>query len=88
MSFQERANLGLEEYSKQYYQLPWQTLANSLRCLKSKQISDEETKRLESYISKKNLWITTIDFNQYVSEGAEQRVFLKARPKQPFYRIV
>jgi len=52
------------------------------------QIREEETKRLESYISKKNLWISTIDFNQYVSEGAEQKVFLKAQHKQPFYRIV
>ena len=32
---------------------------------------------LEEFITKKNLWISDIDFSQYVSEGAEQRVFLK-----------
>jgi hypothetical protein len=36
----------------------------------------EETKRLENYISEKNLWIS-VDFSQYVSEGAEQKVYLK-----------
>ena len=36
----------------------------------------QETKRLEDYISKKNLWVD-IDLSQYVSEGAEQKVYLK-----------
>ncbi len=36
----------------------------------------EETKRLEAYISEKNLWVV-IDLSQYVSEGAEQKVYLK-----------
>ncbi len=43
----------------------------------AKQIRDQETKKLEDFISQKSLWIDSIDFSQYVSEGAEQRVFLK-----------
>ena len=41
-----------------------------------KHFKKQETKRLEIYISAKNLWIA-IDLTQYVSEGAEQRVYLK-----------
>lgn len=41
-----------------------------------KYIKKQETKKLESYISDKNLWID-IDLSQYVSEGAEQKVYLK-----------
>ena len=41
-----------------------------------KHFKKQETKRLENYISKKNLWID-IDLTQYVSEGAEQKVYLK-----------
>jgi len=43
-----------------------------------KQVKRQETARLEKFITEKGLWITDIDFTQYVSEGAEQRVFLKA----------
>jgi hypothetical protein len=43
----------------------------------SKQIREKETKRLEVFISEHHLWINNIDFTQYVSEGAEQRVYLK-----------
>jgi len=43
----------------------------------TKQIRKKETKRLENFISEKKLWKNDIDFSQYVSEGAEQRVFLK-----------
>ncbi len=43
----------------------------------SKQIREQEAKRLESFISKNNFWAENIDFSQYVSEGAEQRVYLK-----------
>jgi hypothetical protein len=42
-----------------------------------KHFKEQETKRLELYISQHNLWIDTIDFSQYVSEGAEQKVYLK-----------
>ncbi len=43
----------------------------------SKQIREQETTRLENFITEQNLWIIDIDFSQYVSEGAEQRVYLK-----------
>jgi hypothetical protein len=43
----------------------------------SKQIREKETKKLEVFISEHHLWINNIDFTQYVSEGAEQRVYLK-----------
>ncbi|GAB2485446.1 putative polyvalent protein kinase domain-containing protein [Algoriphagus taiwanensis] len=43
----------------------------------SKQVQEQEAKDLEKYISEKHLWISEIDFSKYVSEGAEQRVFLK-----------
>jgi len=37
----------------------------------------KETKRLREYIENQNLWIKDIDLNNYVSEGAEQKVYLK-----------
>ncbi|MDR2206315.1 MAG: hypothetical protein LBE36_09215 [Flavobacteriaceae bacterium] len=43
----------------------------------SKFFKKQETAQLEHYISQNNLWINNINFTQYVSEGAEQRVFLK-----------
>jgi hypothetical protein len=43
----------------------------------SKQIREQETKKLESFVTEQNLWIKDIDFSQYVSEGAEQKVYLK-----------
>lgn len=43
----------------------------------SKQLKEQETKRLEKYILENKLWITDIDFTKYVSEGAEQKVYLK-----------
>ncbi len=42
-----------------------------------KHFQKQEKERLEKYITDKNLWITDIDFSQYVSEGAEQKVYLK-----------
>lgn len=42
-----------------------------------KHLKSQETKRLENYISQNNLWIKDIDLSQYVSEGAEQKVYLK-----------
>jgi hypothetical protein len=41
-----------------------------------KHFKKQETKRLECYISDNDLWID-IDLTQYVSEGAEQKVYLK-----------
>ncbi len=42
-----------------------------------KSLKKQETKILEDYITEKKLWIKDIDFSQYVSEGAEQKVYLK-----------
>jgi hypothetical protein len=42
-----------------------------------KHFKSEEAKRLELFISENNLWLKSIDFSQYVSEGAEQKVYLK-----------
>ena len=41
-----------------------------------KHFKKQETKSLEKYISENKLWIV-IDLTQYVSEGAEQKVYLK-----------
>ncbi|WP_116789967.1 hypothetical protein [Flavobacterium psychrotrophum] len=43
----------------------------------TKQFKEQETKRLEDYIFQNSLLISDVDFSQYVSEGAEQRVYLK-----------
>ena len=42
-----------------------------------KHYKSEETKTLKKYIENQNLWIKDIDLNNYVSEGAEQKVYLK-----------
>ncbi|GEP52771.1 hypothetical protein FNO01nite_34430 [Flavobacterium noncentrifugens] len=42
-----------------------------------KHFKSEEAKRLENYITQSNLWVRDIDLSQYVSEGAEQKVYLK-----------
>ena len=42
-----------------------------------KYFKNEETERLENYITQNNLWIKEIDLSKYVSEGAEQKVYLK-----------
>ena len=43
----------------------------------TKRFKSEETKRLEDFITQNNFWIAEIDFSKYVSEGAEQKVYLK-----------
>jgi len=48
------------------------TLAKSDKHFKS-----EETARLKIYIESLGFWKTDIDLNNYVSEGAEQKVYLK-----------
>ena len=61
-----------------------QTIANYIRESQrtsttskgSKLYKEQEKQKLESYISKNRLWVNYIDFNQYVSEGAEQKVYL------------
>ncbi len=42
-----------------------------------KHLKKQEAEKLATYISKHNLWINDLDFSQYVSEGAEQKVYLK-----------
>ncbi len=65
-----------------------QTIANYLRVRnktslipqESKYFKIEETKDLIKFIQEHNLWVT-IDLNSYVSEGAEQKVYLKNESK-------
>ena len=42
-----------------------------------KSFKEQETKILEDYLTANNLWIKSVDFSKYVSEGAEQKVYLK-----------
>lgn len=42
-----------------------------------KHFRKEETECLEQFISKNNLWIKNINLKNYVSEGSEQKVYLK-----------
>jgi len=42
-----------------------------------KHFKREETKRLKQYIENHKLWVSDIDLNNYISEGAEQKVYLK-----------
>lgn len=64
---------------------PLQTIACYLRSSKetslvaknTKQFKREETQRLKSFAVNYGLWIKQIDFENYVSEGAEQRVYLR-----------
>jgi len=42
-----------------------------------KHFKREETERLKVIVKTTNLWISDIDFDNYVSEGAEQKVYLK-----------
>lgn len=46
-----------------------------------KQFKKQETKVLKSFISEHNLWIPSIPLENYVSEGAEQKVYLKNSKK-------
>lgn len=42
-----------------------------------KHFKEKETKSLEKYIDDKNLWIENINLENYISQGAEQKVYLK-----------
>lgn len=44
---------------------------------KSKLYKKQEAKILEEYISDKNIWISDKEIKNYISEGAEQKVYLK-----------
>ena len=41
------------------------------------QLKEEETKRLIQFVDINNLWIDNINIELYVSQGAEQKVYLK-----------
>ena len=41
------------------------------------QHKEEETKRLVQFIQDNNLWVDNINIDLYVSQGAEQKVYLK-----------
>ncbi len=43
----------------------------------TKLFKEQEKQKLEHYINLNDLWIEDIDFTKYVSEGAEQKVYLK-----------
>lgn len=42
-----------------------------------KQIRNKEAESLKKIIFENNLWVNYLDFSKFISEGAEQRVFLK-----------
>ena len=42
-----------------------------------KHFKREETEKLRKYIENQNLWVKDINLDNYVSEGAEQKVYLK-----------
>jgi len=42
-----------------------------------KHFKREETERLKQVVELENLWVPGIDLNNYISEGAEQKVYLK-----------
>ncbi len=41
-----------------------------------KHYKEKEAARLKEYITKNNLWLANINIADYVSEGAEQKVYL------------
>lgn len=43
----------------------------------SKQFREEEEKYLRGFIEQNKLWVTDINLNNYISEGAEQKVYLR-----------
>ncbi len=50
-----------------------------------KHFKKQETKRLEEFIVSNNLWFLDVNADNYVSEGAEQKVYLK--DKQFVYKL-
>ncbi len=47
------------------------------RIAESERLKVQETERLTAYISQHNHWINDLDFSKYISQGAEQRVYLQ-----------
>jgi hypothetical protein len=77
------------ENGKVMYEKPIQIAADFLR--KSTETSavaqrnepnkTEETKKLIAYINVNHLWNCDINFNLFLSEGAEQRAYIKDKSK-------
>ncbi len=42
-----------------------------------KHFKKQETTLLKEFVTKNNLWVANIDTSNYISEGAEQKVYLK-----------
>ena len=42
-----------------------------------KHLKKQETETLTKFINDNNLWVNAVDLSNYVSEGAEQKVYLK-----------
>lgn len=51
--------------------------ATSTLAKEDKHFKNEETKSLIKYIDEKDFWVKSINLDNYVSEGAEQKVYLK-----------
>ena len=49
---------------------------SSKNAQREKSLKNQEKESLITFINQNKLWISNIDFNLYVSEGAEQKVFL------------
>lgn len=49
----------------------------SPKAQRGEQIKEQERKNLEEFIFENNLWIEHLDLSQFVSSGAEQKVYLK-----------
>ena len=49
----------------------------SVLAKESKLYKKQETEVLKDYITKNNLWVSDVALENYVSEGAEQKVYLK-----------
>ena len=54
-----------------------QSSSQKSQCQKS--FREEETKRLCQWIEEQKLWYTTLDLTQFISAGAEQKVYLNGK---------
>ena len=62
-----------------------QTIANYLRRSQTtselaqtdKYYKKEETEKLLTFIEQNDIWVKSVNFDSFLSEGAEQRVFIK-----------
>lgn len=79
----------LQGKSRVSYGEPIQAIANFLResfiasraTKKGEQIKDQENEILVRYIEENNLWKKNINFDLFLSQGAEQRVYIKDKQR-------